>query len=195
VGAVTFDVDRPARFARVHVVLRLAILFVLSWVAHPFGLVWLGLPIVVAVLVSQKGGRRYLDESGPAMTGFLRWLVGALAYLALLTDEFPGAGRGTVRFEIARSGSPTVGSSLLRILTVIPSLVVLAILGLAGAVVWVVSLVLVLVTERYPEGFRRFLLGLVRWEARLLAYLASLVGEYPPFRLETGPAAPAAQAG
>jgi hypothetical protein len=32
----------------------------------------------------------------------------------------------------------------------------------------------------------RFLLGIVRWEACLLAYLASLVDRYPPFSLETG---------
>jgi hypothetical protein len=41
----------------------------------------------------------------------------------------------------------------------------------------------------------RFLFGVVQWEARLLAYLASLVDEYPPFALETRSvsAAPSAQ--
>ena len=48
----------------------------------------------------------------------------------------------------------------------------------------------------YPDSLWRFLLGLVRWQACLLAYLASLVDRYPPFTLETGPvftAAPASQ--
>ena len=49
---------------------------------------------------------------------------------------------------------------------------------------------LVLVNETYPESFWRFLRGLVCWEARLLAYLASLVEPYPPFSLEKGPVAP-----
>jgi hypothetical protein len=83
-----------------------------------------------------------------------------------------------------------VGSALLRILYAIPSLIVLALLGIAGAIVWVVSLVLILVSETYPESFWRFLHGLVGWEARLLAYLASLVDAYPPFSLETRAAAP-----
>lgn len=189
-GSVTFDVERPPTFRRVHAVLRLVLLFVLSWFAHPFGLLWLGLPIVAAIVVSQKGGQRYLDETGPKVTRILRWIVGAIAYLALLTDALPGGGgdRDPVRFEVERSGSPTVGSALLRILYVIPSLIVLAILGVAGAIVWVFSLVLILLKESYPESFWRFLRGLVRWEARLLAYLASLVDEYPPFRLEIGPA-------
>jgi len=50
----------------------------------------------------------------------------------------------------------------------------------------------VLVSESYPESLWRFLLGLVRWEAWLLAYLASLVDRYPPFTLETRAVSPAA---
>ena len=34
--------------------------------------------------------------------------------------------------------------------------------------------------------------GIVRWEARLLAYHASLTDCYPPFTLETGSVSPAA---
>src|SRR6266516_2794879 len=113
---VTFDVERPPVFRRVQVVLRLALLIVISWIGHPFGLLWLGLPVVAAIFISQKGGQRYLDEDGAKVTGVLRWIVAALAYLALLTDRLPGAGENTVRFEVERSGPPTVGSALLRIL-------------------------------------------------------------------------------
>jgi hypothetical protein len=187
---VTFDVDRPPVFRRVHVALRVVLLVVLSWIGHPFGLLWLGLPVIAAVLIAQKGGPRYLDEDGPKLTGVLRWIIAVFAYLALLTDRLPGGGSQSVRFEVGRSGSPTVGSALLRILYAIPSLIVLAILGLVGAIVWVISVVLILINESYPERFWRFLLALVRWEAWLLAYLASLVDRYPPFRLETGPATP-----
>jgi hypothetical protein len=194
--AVIFDVERPRVFKRVQVILRLALLFVLSWIGHPFGLLWLGLPIVAAVLISQKGGARYVAETGSKMTRVLRFVVGALAYLALLTDRLPGGGDDSpLRFEVERSGSPTVGSALLRIVYAIPSLIVLAILGIAGAVVWVISLVLILVNETYPDSFWRFLRGLVGWEARLLAYLASLVDSYPPFSLETRAAAPGMPSG
>jgi len=77
-----------------------------------------------------------LDEDGAKVTGVLRWIVAVIAYLALLSDRLPGRGEGTVRFEVERSGSPTVGSALLRILYAIPSLIVLAILGFVGAIVW-----------------------------------------------------------
>jgi Domain of unknown function (DUF4389) len=181
---VVFDVDRPPSFKRVHVLLRIAMLIVLGWISHPFGLLWLGIPVVVAILVSQKDGRRYLDENGPTVTRVLGWFVGALAYLALLTDRFPGGGGEKVRFEVQRTSSPTVGSALLRIVYAIPSLIALAIISLVGVFTWVIAVVFVLVHERYPEGIWRFQYGIVRWAACLFAYLASLVDRYPPWTLQ-----------
>lgn len=183
---VTFDLDRPPALQRAHVFLRVALLVVIGWLGHPIGLLWLGLPVVAAILVSQKGGERYRDEDGPTVTRVLRWILALVAYLALLTDQLPTRGELPVRFQVDRTGSPTVGSALLRILYAIPSLFVLAILTFVGAIVWVIAVVLVLVDEKYPESMWRFLLGIVRWEACLLAYLASLVDRYPPFTLETG---------
>jgi hypothetical protein len=183
---VTLDVERPPAFQRAHVVLRVALLVLIGWLGHPIGLLWLGLPVVAAILVSQKGGQRYLDEDGAAVARVLTWILALVAYLALLTDQLASRGEHPARFQVDRSGSPTVGSALLRILYAIPSLIVLAILTFVGAIVWVIAVVLVLVDEKYPESMWRFLLGIVRWEACLLAYLASLVDRYPPFALETG---------
>ena len=182
---VGVDVERPPAFQRAQVFLRIALLVVIGWVGHPWGLLWLGLPVVAAFLVSQKGGQRYLDENGPTAIRVLHWIVDLTAYLALLTDELPGRGEHPVRFRLERSGSPTVGSALLRVVYAIPSLIVLAILSFVGSIAWFVGVVLVLVEESYPAGLWRFLLGLLRWEACLLAYLASLVEDYPPFTLET----------
>lgn len=189
---VAFDLERPPTFQRAHVFLRVALLVVIGWIGHPLGLLWLGLPVVAAILVSQKGGTRYLDENGPTVARVLNWILDLAAYLALLTDRLPGQGEHPVRFEAERSGSPTVGSALLRILYAIPSLIVFSILAFVGAVVWVIAVVLVLADEGYPEGLWQFQRGIVRWEACLLAYLASLVDRYPPFTLETGSASPAA---
>ena len=183
---ITFDLERPPAFQRAHVFLRVALLVAIGWLGHPVGLLWLGLPVVAAIVVSQKGGQRYLDEDGPTATGVLTWILGLVAYLTLLTDRLPGRREHPVRFQVDRSGSPSVGSALARILYAIPSLIVLAILTFVGAIVWVIAVVLVLVDENYPESMWRFLLGIVRWEACLLAYLASLVDRYPPFTLETG---------
>lgn len=38
---VAFDVERPPAFQRAHVFLRVALLVVIGWIAHPIGLLWL----------------------------------------------------------------------------------------------------------------------------------------------------------
>jgi hypothetical protein len=188
---VTFEVERPPAFRRAHVFLRVVLLIVIGWTVHPVGLLWLGVPVVAAIMVSQKG-QRFLDEEGPRVTRVLSWILGFAAYLALLTDQLPGGDRGPVRFEVERSGSPTVGSALLRILYAIPNLIVFAIFAFVGAIVWFVAVVFVLVNEKYPDDLWRFLRGIVRWEACLFAYLSSLTDRYPPFTPEIGSVSSAA---
>ena len=58
---------------------------------------------------------------------------------------------------------------------------------------------MILIQETYPGGIYNYLRGVLRWQARLLAYMASLVDEYPPFALDmesegTAPAQPEAGA-
>ena len=50
---------------------------------------------------------------------------------------------------------------------------------------------MILIRKDYPDRLYSFQPGSLRWGARLLAYHASLVDEYPPFALDTKPVAPA----
>ncbi len=188
---VTFGVKPPDKFERPQVFLRVLILVVLSIVGSVggllFGLVYLGLPVLTAIFVSQKGSEKFLEEDGPRMSGWLRWLIAVYSYLGFLTDRFPvEKPEEIVHFEVQTDGNPTVGSALLRLIYSIPSAFVLALLGIVSAVIWLIAAVMVLIQESYPEGLYSFQCGIIRWEARLLGYHASLVDQYPPFSLDTG---------
>jgi hypothetical protein len=155
----TFDVDRPATMSRAHVFLRILILVLASWIIGTWGwmgFLYLGLPATAAILIAQKNGNRYLTENGDHVTGALALIVGVLAYLSLLTDELHGAGRRPVRLTIVCSGSPTVGSALVRILQAVPSALVLVVLGLVSSIVWLIAAVSILLTERYPARLWNF---------------------------------------
>ncbi len=183
---VSLDLERPETMSRAQVFLRIVLLLLASWIGGSggwVGLLYLAVPAGAAILIAGKGGDRYVIEDGARVTGWLAFVVGVLAYLALLTDELPGGTRQAVRFEIVRTGSPTVGSALLRIVKAIPSALVLFLIGIASWIVWMIAAVSILVTEHYPESLWNFQRGVVRWEARLLAYLASLVESYPPYSL------------
>lgn len=186
----TFDVQRPETFDRVQLLLRIAVLVVLSilggFLSWLHGLIWLGVPVLAAVLISQKGAERYLAEAPDNMTKWLGYIVGAYAWLGLLTDKLPGADDNPVRFNVTPTGSPSIGQALLRIILVIPHMIVLAILGFVAGILVIVAAIMILIQESYPEGIYSFLRGFQRWNARVLAYMASLVDEYPPFALDTG---------
>jgi hypothetical protein len=189
---VSFDVTRPEKFDRAQVVLRLLVLLILAILAGAvgwlLGLVYLAVPVYAAILISQKTAATYLAERGGSMTTFLRWYLAVYAYLDLLVDRFPTEKpEEVVRFEVTPGGSPTVGSSLLRLIMSIPSAFVLAILNIVGFIIWIIAAISVLIQENYAEGLYNFQLALNRWQARLLAYHASLVDDYPPFAIDTGP--------
>jgi hypothetical protein len=183
---VSFDLERPETMSRPHVFLRIVLLVLVSWIAGSgggLGLVYLGVPVVAAILIARKGGDRYLVEDGDRVTGWLAFIMGVFAYLALLTDELPGGAPQPVHFEIVRSGSPAVGTALWRIVKAIPSALALFLISLISSIVSLIAAVSILMTEHYPESLWSFQRGVVRWEARLLSYLASLVETYPPYTL------------
>jgi hypothetical protein len=186
----SFDITRPEKFERPHLALRIVVVIILSVIGATgwiLGLVYLLFPALAAIFVSQKGPEKFLEEDGPRMTGWLRWVLALYAYLGLLTDRFPSEKpEEIVRFEVQTGGSPTVGSALLRLIYSIPSAFVLGLLGIVAGIVWIIAAIMVLVQENYPDGLYDFLRGVMRWEARLLAYHSSLVEQYPPFALDTG---------
>jgi hypothetical protein len=188
---VTFGIERPPSFDRAQVAVRIGVLVVIGWIAEPVGVLWFGLPIVAAILISRKNGERYLGEDGPMVVRGLNWIIDLAAYIALLTDRLPSRDAHAVRFDVERSGSPTVRSALMRIIYAIPTLIALAVITWIASIVWVIAMVLVFSKGTYPESWWHFLRGVVAWEARAIAYLASLTDEYPPFSLATGEVSPA----
>jgi Domain of unknown function (DUF4389) len=191
---VTFDVAKPEKFERPQVFIRIIGYIVLGFVNY---LIILGLPIYAAFNLS-KGSERFHQENGPTVTGWLRWYIGLYAYVMVCTDKFPMSGEDApIKFDVQPQGNHTLGSALLRFITSIPSGLVLAALATVGGIIWLIASIMILIQEDYPEGLYDFQRGITRWAARLVAYHASLVQQYPPFSFDMGPegAAPAATGG
>ena len=120
---------------------------------------------------------------------FMRWRGNAVAYMALLRDEYPpfGAGDGGYPASFGVAGFPETRhrwSVGLRLIYVIPQAIVLFFLGIAWAITAIIGWFAVLFTGRYPEGLYTFGVGYVRWSIRVQAYVLLMRDEYPPFSLE-----------
>jgi hypothetical protein len=186
---VVLDITSPERFARVQLALRLLLAMVLGWIGITAG--WLVcalfgvLPLFAAVAISTRSSPRYLEEVAPRLWRVLSWLLQLSAYMALLVDELPTGGDHPVQIRVRFTGTPTVQSALLRMLTSIPSGLVLTLLWVVSGILWVIAAVAVLLGWQIPSSIQAFQTGVLRWQARLVAYHASLVEEYPPFAFDT----------
>src|SRR3989304_1543148 len=182
---VPFNMAPPERMQRPHVAIRILVIIVLGFIlsiASFLGIFYLGIPIAAAILVSQKGPERFVQENGPTFVKWGRYLVAAFAYMLFMTDRLPNENpEQTIDLQATPEGTPSVGSALLRIIYVIPHGFVLGIIGIAFIVVIPVAAISILINENVPEWAFNFTRGDLRWATRGLAYYASLTDKYPPF--------------
>ena len=68
-------------------------------------------------------------------------------------------------------------------LLAIPHYIVLLFLLIGAAVASLIGFFAVLITGRWPDGLRDFIVGVHRWAYRVQAYVYLLTDVYPPFRL------------
>jgi hypothetical protein len=118
---------------------------------------------------------------------YLRWRSKAVAYTALLRDEYPPFGDGAYAVDFGAGEFPATRdrwSVGLRIFYLIPHAVVLFFLGIAWAITAVIGWFAILFTGAYPEGLYRFGIGYLRWSLRVEAYALLMHDEYPPFSLD-----------
>jgi hypothetical protein len=110
------------------------------------------------------------------------------AYAALLRDEYPSTDEDQAVHLVVPY--PDVKRDLNRWLPLvkwflaIPHYIVLAVLWIGGIVAIVIAWFAIVFTGRYPRGLFRFVVDLIRWTDRVVAYAFLLITDtYPPFRL------------
>jgi hypothetical protein len=174
----------------------LAIGFSLAWDEGPLRFDWgmgggaLGAVAALGALISWFAilfTANHPDGLWKLAEFYLRWRVRAVAYMALLRDEYPPFGEAPYPAEL-EIDTPTVPrdrvSVAFRIILAIPHLIAVWALGLAWGLSTAVAWVAILFTGRYPESLLDFALKVFRWNIRVDAYLLLMTDQYPPFSLD-----------
>lgn len=194
---VHYHVERPLRFDRLQLLIRLVAFCALGVLGLSFGTIMLfgiiGLPALAAIRLTSRPPSEYLSHDGPRITAGLRWFAVISAWTGLTADRVDGS-EDTIVLDLPCTATRlTPQSAILRAFTGLPSALVLAVLGFIGVFVWVWAALSILFTRRVGATAHEYLVGLQRWSIRLLAYQASLVDEYPPFSFDDSPALPTAK--
>jgi len=200
---VTFSVDYPERELNrlttgFRVIVAIPILIVLaalggegahygnqqSWAfgGGAGGLLFLA-PLLM-ILFRQKYPRWWFDWN----LELLRLENRVCVYLALMDDRYPSTDeRQSVQLELPYPDAERDLNRwlpLVKWLLAIPHFILLVFLWLAAVVAVIIAWFAILFTGRYPRGLFDFVLGVLRWGNRVVAYAFVLVtDEYPPFRL------------
>jgi hypothetical protein len=199
--ALTFDVDYPDRDLnrlttglRIFTVIPIAIVLAAveggsygwegRWAGAGAGGVLFVAPLLM-ILFRQKYPRWWFDWNRE----LLRFSNRVVAYLLLLDDRYPSTDeRQYVSLEMRY---PDARQDLNRWLPLvkwflaIPHYVVLIVFYVLAFFAAIGAWFAILFTGRYPRGIFNFLVGVMRWTNRVVAYAFALITDaYPPFRLE-----------
>jgi hypothetical protein len=109
------------------------------------------------------------------------------AYLALLDDRYPATDdQQSVRLDYSYPDATRLNRwlPLVKWLLAIPHYIILFFLDIGAIVAVIIAWFAILFTGSYPRGLFDFVVGVFRWNNRVVGYAYTLVtDEYPPFRL------------
>ena len=183
-------------------------LWLVKWllvIPHIVVLAFLWVAVVVATFIAGVSilfTTRYPRGLFEFNVGVMRWTwrVAFYAYSALGTDRYPPfslAPDPTYPAEFSVDYPQHLSRGLVLVkwwLLALPQLLIVAVLAggfglhfgnLIGLLV-LISAVMLAVTGKYPQEIFDLTMGFNRWCYRVLAYVALMRDEYPPFRLDTG---------
>lgn len=124
--------------------------------------------------------------------GYLRWYARAQSYASFLTGRYPPFAFGSsadgypVRLEIDEPSRLSRLTTFFRLLLLIPAAAVSYLVGIVGAVVWVVAWIVTVVLGRLPQGMHDVLEFVTRYSIRYQAYSLLVTDRFPWFQPEDG---------
>jgi hypothetical protein len=137
---------------------------------------------------------RLPESLGDYLVAVLRYQWRVATYLYGLTDSYPGfrvvagyvdPGEGPAVLYSARPRVRRRLTVAFRAILIIPQLIVLYFVNLAGLVVLIVGWFAVLFAGRWPQRLRSFVIGWMRWSFRVTGYWSLVVDDYPPFGFQS----------
>lgn len=196
---VSFSVEYPEKLNRLKTFFRLVliipifIVFLLlidinlnvekaNIVFGPVGFLFLA-PLVM-ILFRRKYPRWWFNWN----LELFRFTYRIHCYFFLLRDEYPSTDeQQAVSLNIKYPNAKQLNRflPLVKWILVIPHMIILMLLTFVALIVWILAWFAILFTGRYPRVFFDFLIGYLRWMARVVCYAFILTtDEYPPFSLE-----------
>jgi len=121
-----------------------------------------------------------------------RWQLRLASRLQNLSDGYPAFGLNVnddnITIEMERPAKSNRLTVLLRLMfgvfyVYIPHMICLLFLGIGASFVRLIAFWVVLITGKYPVGMHNYMVGVMRWQFRVNAYMTNMTDTYPPFSM------------
>lgn len=186
--------DYPVRFEVMYPEGQNRWMILIRWLLvlpHTIVLAFLGLAALVVGFIAWWAilfTGRYPEGMFKFVVGVNRWSNNASAYM-LFHNAYPPLSMDEGVYEpmlytVERQERYSRLLIFVKWLLAIPHLIVYYFLAILAEIVFLVMVIAVLITGRYPRGMFDFLVGIGRWGARLNAYVGLLTDRYPPFSMQ-----------
>jgi hypothetical protein len=129
---------------------------------------------------------------GTFIAGVHRYQWRVVTYVLFLRETYPSftlpsgyadPGGDLAWFNVTPPQSYSRIAVLLRIFYAIPQLLFGIVMGIGLYVAWIIGFFAVLFTGRWPEGLRKFIVGVEFWATRFSAWYFLIADPYPPFSI------------
>jgi hypothetical protein len=189
----SFDIVHQEKYSRVELLLRSFFGTLYIAIPHLFLLFFMAVASLVlgfiawwAVLFTGKYPRGFFDFQ----VNLMRWSTRLNARLLNLADGYPAFGQSAldekIVFNVTYPENLSRGLLVLRLFfatlyVYIPHGFCLFFRMIAVYVVMFIAWWAVLFTGEYPKGMHNFVVGTLRWAARVNLYMSFMSDRYPPF--------------
>jgi hypothetical protein len=185
------NLDAPDKIARwrplVHWLLAIPHLIVLYALGIVEGVVWI--LAFFAILFTGNMPESFFGII--VMVHRYQWRVASYVFFMreqYPTFEFPTAGTdpATDPAHLSVEPAPKLSRGLIFVkwLLAFPHYIVLLFLFIGVYVVGIIGFFAVLITGKWPEGMRNYIVGVIRWANRVSIYTYLITDKYPPFSLD-----------
>ncbi len=143
------------------------------------------IPLVLIILLRKTYPKWWFDWN----LAFVKFSTRVKAYMFLINDAYPSTYEDqNVYIEMVYPDAKTQlrrGLPLVKWFLAIPHFVVLYFLAIATSLCEIIAWFAILFTGRYPKGLFDFVVGVMRWSFRVMAYACLMItDQYPPYSLE-----------
>jgi Domain of unknown function (DUF4389) len=185
------ELDAPERIARwrplVHWLLAIPQVIVLYALGLVQSVVWI--LSFFSILFTGRMPESFFGIM--VLTHRYQWRV--TSYILFMRESYPpfefpttGPDPGTDPARLSVEPAPRLSRGLIFVkwLLAFPHYIVLLFLGIGAYVVAIVGFFAVLITGKWPESLRNYIIGVVRWANRVSIYVYLMTDAYPPFSLD-----------